>query len=304
MEALGAIKDKRAVEPLTALLNDDNENIKEKVVEALGAIKDERAVEPLTALLNDDNENIKEKVVEALGAIKDERAVEPLIRELKNEKGDIKICIIKALERIKGSIAIDSLFPVLLDESEIISRNAAKAIFNIGYPIRFHHNRKSPPELDAGQLYKIESKMFELFTEIHELTENRKKEEVFKDYKDIINQCLIIRSVSSYGGRNDLDSATTIESTSYSYIIGDQGVKKLCGLKTQISSNILYILLLLSRDPKVQCDWNSQESGGIEYRELDLSPKRQMIKNELLKRNKPLFDPYVFQDEKAWKINS
>ncbi len=69
-----------AVEPLIALLNDKDVTVWEAACSALGKIGDRRAVEPMLALLGKSS-----VVAEALGRIGDERAVEPLIVELQKQ---------------------------------------------------------------------------------------------------------------------------------------------------------------------------------------------------------------------------
>ena len=69
-----------AVEPLMALFNDKDVTVWEAACTALGKIGDRRAVEPMLALLGKSS-----VVAEALGRIGDERAVEPLIAELQKE---------------------------------------------------------------------------------------------------------------------------------------------------------------------------------------------------------------------------
>ena len=54
--------------------------------EALGDIKDKRAVEPIIPELQDKDEYMRETAAEALGKLNDSRAVGPLIAALKNEK--------------------------------------------------------------------------------------------------------------------------------------------------------------------------------------------------------------------------
>lgn len=84
-EALGEMKDRRAVEPLiTALLHDDHPHVREGAARALGKLGDVRAVEPLLVKLKDaeDYDYVRASVAEALGALGDTRAVEPLVATL------------------------------------------------------------------------------------------------------------------------------------------------------------------------------------------------------------------------------
>ena len=77
--ALGAL----AVEPLIAALKDQYSWARKAAAEALGEIKDPRAVEPLIAAL--ESSGMRYSAAKALGKIGDARAVEPLIAALKDE---------------------------------------------------------------------------------------------------------------------------------------------------------------------------------------------------------------------------
>ncbi len=100
--ALGAIKDKRAVEPLIKHLREDPEShMRWMAARTLGEIKDERAVEPLIRALDDRPEEwgaglIAPSVLEEMG---DKRAVEPLQRLLEQEKDKDMRSVIKAALR-------------------------------------------------------------------------------------------------------------------------------------------------------------------------------------------------------------
>ncbi len=81
-QALGKLGDKRAVEPLIAVVGNGDAS-GAYAVEALGEIGDPRAVEPLLALLAGDDSYARcRRAAEALGGIGDARAVEPLIAAL------------------------------------------------------------------------------------------------------------------------------------------------------------------------------------------------------------------------------
>ena len=71
-----------AVEPLLAILNDKNSDVRFEAVCALGQIKDIRSVLPLINALKDEKWNIRLEAAKALGGLKDNRAIEPLINRL------------------------------------------------------------------------------------------------------------------------------------------------------------------------------------------------------------------------------
>jgi len=73
------------VQPLITALRDETWWAREAAAEALGELKDVRAVQPLIAALKNLNADVQEAAVEALGKIGDPRAVEPLIGLLRGE---------------------------------------------------------------------------------------------------------------------------------------------------------------------------------------------------------------------------
>lgn len=110
-EALGSIKDSRAIEPLIAALKNTRENARHAAAKALDMIDPnwndtetaKNAIPLFIAALEDKVWRIRIAAAEALGSIKDKRAVKPLITALKNEK-DIFLCIAaEALGNINDS---------------------------------------------------------------------------------------------------------------------------------------------------------------------------------------------------------
>ena len=92
------------IEPLLLALHDDEPDVRLAVLDALEKINDGRIVEPLIAVLdNDENSEVREKAVRLLGEIKDNRAVEPLIGVLKKENDElIKSVTAAVLSEITG----------------------------------------------------------------------------------------------------------------------------------------------------------------------------------------------------------
>jgi HEAT repeat protein len=109
--ALGDIKDTRAVEPLIEALQ--VKDLQWHAARSLGEIKDTRAVEPLIAALNDKDLEFREQVALSLGQINDPRAVAPLIALLK-------------APALKD--------PALMDADRKVRSAAAAALGNIGSP--------------------------------------------------------------------------------------------------------------------------------------------------------------------------
>jgi HEAT repeat protein len=90
VETLKARKDIKGL--IKALRYRKDEGVRQAAAEALGKIKDRRAVEPLIAALKDESFSVRQAAAEALGKIKDPRAVEPLSAALKDARnGDVRL---------------------------------------------------------------------------------------------------------------------------------------------------------------------------------------------------------------------
>jgi HEAT repeat protein len=120
-EALGAIGDERAVEPLIETLRGKTGARGWWVHKALGAFG-EPAVEPLIKALGDECDSIRSSAAEVLRAIGDTRAVEPLITALGDEHWRVQMCAAKALGVFGDVQAVESLIETLRDK-EVFGEN-------------------------------------------------------------------------------------------------------------------------------------------------------------------------------------
>lgn len=181
VEALGDLKDPRAVAPLISLLMDDE--LRQTVIESLGKIGTP-AVEPLIPLLKDKNADLcasatealymigmpavnpliaaledvyteaPQFAAEALGKIGDARAVEPLIAALQHYVGRREV--VEALGRIGDARAAGPLIAKLDDSSSDVREAATRALEKIGAPavklligalnVDYSHGRKKTAE--------------------------------------------------------------------------------------------------------------------------------------------------------------
>ncbi|MHB0975804.1 MAG: HEAT repeat domain-containing protein [Candidatus Aquicultorales bacterium] len=122
-----------AVQPLVDALKD--ENLREYAVRALGMIKDKGAVEPLIAVLEDKESTGQAEAAKALGSFGDQRAIDPLIGALDDSSyGSYETSLAseeayKALVRI-GAPAVEQLIAALSDEGA--QELAAQALGEIG----------------------------------------------------------------------------------------------------------------------------------------------------------------------------
>jgi len=127
-EALGELKDARAVEPLIGALKDRYTDVRKAAAEALGKIG-APAVELLIAALKDKRMDryVHEAAAEALGKSGDARAIEPLIAALKDEDTDVRRYATKSLGEI-GIPAVELLIAALKDEDRVVRRGAVKTL--------------------------------------------------------------------------------------------------------------------------------------------------------------------------------
>lgn len=130
-EALSRRKDKRAVEPFIAALNDPHKTVRNLAVNALRELKDIRAVEALIAALSDSELEVREDVVYALGELGDARAVPPLIAVM-TTPGRIAERTSRALGKIGDPRAVEPLILALSDRNHEIRSSAASALGQIG----------------------------------------------------------------------------------------------------------------------------------------------------------------------------
>jgi HEAT repeat protein len=130
--ALGAIDDRRAVDPLIQVLRDREPAVREQAAWALGAIDDSAAVQPLVGSLKDDDYRVRKQSAWALGAIDDHRAVEPLVVALADQQADVREQAAWALGSLGDSRALNGLIGALKDSSAGVRRQAAWALGAIG----------------------------------------------------------------------------------------------------------------------------------------------------------------------------
>ena len=131
-ESLGGFKERRAVEPLIAVLEnaDEMKSIRAAAALSLGALKDERASAPLLAALSDENAEIRWRTIGALGNLKDAKAVAKLSEIVENplEPDSVRNAAVTAL----GNIGDKTTETVLIRALDIrvgnISKNAIIAL--------------------------------------------------------------------------------------------------------------------------------------------------------------------------------
>ena len=103
-EALGEIKEERAIEPL--IVSFQIKDMRKIAVQALANINSSRAVEPFIQLLQDHNQtsDMRADAAWAIGEMGDAKANEALLQAMSaNEDNDVKINAAMALKKVKAS---------------------------------------------------------------------------------------------------------------------------------------------------------------------------------------------------------
>jgi twitching motility protein PilT len=90
-----AFLDRRAVEPVCALLADPDEQLRVLACDVLGRLCDERAVGPLVQALGD--ERVRWAAVEALARVGSSQALQPLVKALSDPRKEVRLEVVKAL---------------------------------------------------------------------------------------------------------------------------------------------------------------------------------------------------------------
>ena len=165
IEALGMIRDTRAVEPLMAFLKQDEYENRDAAATALGRIGDVRIITPLIASvrgtfdvmskfttmqgvasalarlgtpafdalitgLSDQDNRVREMSAYALGELRDARAVEPLIGALTDSDNysSIRMAAAVALGQIGDVRAVDALVTCLSDSNKWVRIDAIQSL--------------------------------------------------------------------------------------------------------------------------------------------------------------------------------
>ena len=145
-EALGRLKDSRAVRPLMASLNDrtmtsasvralgmigapsvkpltdgmgtSNMQLRAYFAMALGETRDKLAVPPLMKALEDGDSRVRSNAAEGLGKLNDPQAVPKLIRALEDSNGSVRGSAAGALGKLQDKRAVEPLLTLLKNDRE------------------------------------------------------------------------------------------------------------------------------------------------------------------------------------------
>ncbi|MDQ1327356.1 MAG: Lipoyl-binding protein, partial [Candidatus Poribacteria bacterium] len=116
-----------------ALQNEDS-MVRRQAVIALGKIGDDRAVENITALLNDKDPGVRFYIPVSLDLIGGEKIIEPLHLALNNEISQVRMASADILGRLKDETAVNLLIERLGDDNAYVKTSANDALLKIGTP--------------------------------------------------------------------------------------------------------------------------------------------------------------------------
>jgi HEAT repeat protein len=128
VEALGQIKDERALGSLIIALQDPDDRVVMAAINALRRIGDPRAIQPLIAFLSQDDIQLHFNATHALGQLKHPQTVEALLEVIDSDDPNVRHGCAVALGRIGDRRAIPALTALLTDEESKIRYSAAYAL--------------------------------------------------------------------------------------------------------------------------------------------------------------------------------
>jgi HEAT repeat protein len=120
--ALGEVQSAKSVKALVNALRDTKPSVRAQAAAALGKNAPRDALAPLSAALNDIAPEVREKVILALGSLRDTAAVQPLLSALKDNSPFVRKNAAEALGRIRDPRAIPSLYTALQEKDDAVRR--------------------------------------------------------------------------------------------------------------------------------------------------------------------------------------
>jgi HEAT repeat protein len=83
---LEQMDEKRAVEPLIGLLDDENIEVRSVAAIGLGRLGDSQAIEPLIKIIHNEDEEVRYSAAKGLSYFDDSRVIAPLLTSLKEDE--------------------------------------------------------------------------------------------------------------------------------------------------------------------------------------------------------------------------
>jgi HEAT repeat protein len=121
-----ALSQFNAVDPLSELLKDHEDDLRIYAALALGEQHHPSAIPPLIEALKDENTNVKYHAIDALGKLKATTATDELIKIIQTQDFFLAYPAIESLEKIGDRSIASALIPLLTDE--LLSEPAAQAL--------------------------------------------------------------------------------------------------------------------------------------------------------------------------------
>ncbi|MBF0519549.1 MAG: HEAT repeat domain-containing protein [Nitrospirae bacterium] len=128
-EFFSKVPDESALEPLIHALDDTDWWVREKAVTALGVLKNKRAVEPLSKLMED--EEIKGVIPDALFKIGGAEVIPPLLALMNDRQKRVRIEALKALGKLKNPDSVPQIKELLNDDDDDIKIEAVDTLKKI-----------------------------------------------------------------------------------------------------------------------------------------------------------------------------
>jgi bilin biosynthesis protein len=123
----------KAVDPLIALLMDEDGDVRVHAATALGWVGGHEAVQPLLVALNDENQYVRRYAARALCWVVDQSAIEGLIEGLKDSDAYVRQYVARALGWSQDNRAIRPLVELLMiEQSEDVREYAFAALADLG----------------------------------------------------------------------------------------------------------------------------------------------------------------------------
>jgi len=116
-----------AIEPLIALLDDPDPQLRGDAFRDLGYLGDARAVAALLPVLEEGSYEDRVHAARALGVIGDPRAAEPLMAAMNSKRSPVREAAARALASLGDRRAGEALIPGLTDRAEEVRKAAARA---------------------------------------------------------------------------------------------------------------------------------------------------------------------------------
>lgn len=130
--ALASYNDKKCIEALVSVLNEDDYLLKTRALQSLGHIGNKEISPSITPLLTDKNELVRRSAVQTLVEIGDEHAYDYLIPLLSDNDWVARSWCAKALGDLKDARAIEPLRAALKDEHDFVRKEAMIALGKLG----------------------------------------------------------------------------------------------------------------------------------------------------------------------------